>query len=748
MNRRIVAILSLVIALILGALIPVAPAGAVTSQTWRQRERADFEKGEPKGVSLAADGSLRLSPRLDTLWETGQPYLWALAQDRKGNLYAAGGNDGVISRIATGAKAAPFASVAEPEIHALVVDAAGNLYAGTAPHAKVYKFGPDGKQIWAYDTGEEYVWALTFDTRGSLYAATGVEGRILKIDAGGRGQVFFDSAETHIRSLATGRDGELYAGSDGHGLVLRISPKGEGFVLYDAPLAEVTGLAVAADGSLYAAVIGETGARAPRVERPLPAPSPPAQGTGTGGEGGGPAPQPSPTPQGQEGPPPQPIAEQRIPISMEGKVLKISPDGYAREVWSGNQEAILSLAAPRGGRLLLGSSAQGRIYALDEGDKVSEVARIGSGQVTAMLPLERDVAVAGSNFGSVALLRPGYAESGLFESRVLDAHSFAAWGRAAWRAETPKGTTVALTVRCGNTEEPDRTWAAWGAPLASPDGSLVDCPTARFLQWRATLKTADVDHTPVLREVAITYLQRNLPPEIKKIEVQAPGVSFQKVPASPASGPQEARGAGSGTGDIEGGGVRKPRPTSRRGFDPGARSVTWQASDPNDDDLTYDLYYRAADETVWKRVRKDIDEDFATLDGAALPDGTYRFRVVATDAPSNPQGKALTIEELSAPFDVDTTPPRIEEIKTVVQGSTARVGFTAADSFSIIREAAWSIDAGDWQVAPPADGLEDSRSERHEIAVEGLAAGEHSVVIRATDGAGNTGSGRTVIRTP
>jgi sugar lactone lactonase YvrE len=744
MNRRIVAVLSLVV-----ALIPVAPAGAVTSQTWRQRERADFEKGEPKGVSLAADGSLRLSPRLDTLWETGPPYLWALAQDRKGNLYAAGGNDGVISRLAAGAKAAPFARVAEPEIHALIVDAAGNLYAGTAPHAKVYKFGPDGNQLWAYDTGEEYVWALAFDRQGALFAATGIEGRILKIDAAGRGQVFFDSAETHIRSLATGRDGELYAGSDGHGLVLRVSSKGEGFVLYDAPLAEVTGLAVAADGSLYAAVIGEAGARGPRAERPSPPPSPPAQGGGgAGGEGGSPAPQPSPTPQGQESQPPPPIAEQRIPINMEGKVLKISPDGYAREVWSGSQEAILSLAAPRGGRLLLGSSAQGRIYALDENDKVSEVARIGSGQVTAMLPLERDVAIAGSNFGTVALLRPGYAESGQFESRVLDARSFAAWGRAAWRAEAPKGTSVALTVRCGNTEEPDRTWSPWGAPLAGSDGSLVDCPTARFLQWRAMLKSADADHTPILREVAITYLQRNLPPEIKKIEVQAPGVSFQKVPASPAAGPQEGRGAGSGTGDIEGGGVKKPRPTSRRGFEPGARSVNWQASDPNDDDLVYDLYYRAADETAWKRIRREIDDDFATLDGAALPDGTYRFRVVASDAPSNPQGKALTAEELSAPFDVDNTPPRIEEIKTSMQGSTARVGFTAADSFSIIREAAWSVDAGDWVVAPPADGLEDSRSELHEIDVEGLAAGEHSIVIRATDGAGNTGAGRAVIRIP
>src|SRR3989442_239557 len=257
------------------------------------------------------------------------------------------------------------------------------------------------------------------------------------------------------------------------------------------------------------------------------------------------------------------------------------------------------------------------------------------------------------------------------------------WDRASWRAETPKETSIALSVRCGNTEEPDRTWTDWrGAPFTS-GGALLDCPASRFLQWSAHMKTGEPSRTPSLREVSVTYLQANLPPEFRKVEVQAPGVSFQKIPGSPPGGPPESRPAASPGSDVEGGVRKKPRPQSRRGFEPGARSVTWQASDPNDDDLAYDVFYREISEKAWKKIRSKIDEDFVTLDGTAIPDGTYVFRIVASDAPSNPPGRALTSEKLSDPFDVDNTPPRIEEIKAQIAGSTLRVTFAAADSFSI-----------------------------------------------------------------
>ncbi|HXU12690.1 MAG TPA: hypothetical protein VN898_12050, partial [Candidatus Binatia bacterium] len=694
-------------------LLCVTLAMAVTSQTWRQREKDDFAKGELKGVSLLYDGALRLSPRLDSVHEGGQPYLWAIAEGPGGALFVSGGNDGTVLRVGKG-EAQVFFRAQEPEVHALAVDKAGNLLAGASPGGKVYKIAPDGKTLWTYDSGEKYVWALVFDRDGALYAATGVEGRILKIDASGHGRVFFDSAETHIRSLMLNDKGELIAGTDGHGLVFRVSPAGEGFVLYDAPLNEIVALAPGKDGTIYAAVADESGrpaSRGPSPPPPPPAAPPPAPGAPGSSESA--TPQATPPPPPEQGPPP----EQRVPIGMEGKVLAISRDGYAREIWAGGQEAILSLAVAPDGNLLMGSSNQGRIYGVDAAGNVTELLRLASAQVTALLRRSSgDIAVAGSNSGSVSLLRSGFAASGTYESRVLDARSFATWGRASWRTETPKGTSIALGVRCGNTEEPDRTWTDWRSAPFAQDSALLDCPASRFLQWRAQLKTDDSARTPSLREVAVTYLQANLPPEIKKVDVQAPGVTFQKMPGSGGpGGPSDSRGSGSSGSDVEGGVRKRPRPQSRRGYDDGARSINWQASDPNDDDLLYDVYYRAADEKTWKKIRDRIDEDFVTLDSHAMPDGTYIFRVVATDAPSNAPGRALTAEKLSAAFDVDNTPPRIENIKAQVQPNALRLTFAASDSFSIIRETACSVDAGDWLPLQAADGLDDSRTETYDV---------------------------------
>jgi sugar lactone lactonase YvrE len=742
----------LVLAASLVLALQVSNLQAVGSQTWRQREKADFEKGEPKGVSLSADGALRISPRLDTLYESTQPYLWALAQDRNGLVYAAGGNEGKIFRIPPTGKGEVFFKADDPEVHALAIDASGNLYAGTSPGGRVYKIGPDGKKVWICETGEKYVWALALDGQGNVLAGTGVEGRILKIDGQGRSRVFYDSAETHIRALVLDDQGNLLAGTDGHGLVLRISPKGDGFVLYDAPLNEVAALVVGRGGTIYAATLGETGRAAPRPERvpAVPQPTPAGQGTQPS-EGGQQAGQTSPSGQEAQAPP---QVEQRIPIAMEGKVLAISKDGYGREVWSASQEAILSLAAAADGSLIMGSSQEGKIYSLDSGNEVSEVARLGSGQITAMLRRGApgrggaepgDLWIAGSNFGTVSLLHSGHAQAGTFESRVLDAHSFADWGHVSWRADLPKGTSLEFSARSGNTEDPDRTWSDWIAVPGSAEEGRLACPPARFLQWRAALRTDDTSRTPALREVAVTYLQRNLPPEIRKIEIQAPGVSFQKVPAGPPGSPAEGRSQGA---DVEGAARRKARPQSRRGYDPDARSVSWQAVDPNDDDLVYDVYYRAIDEARWKSIRKEIDEDFVTLDGTALPDGTYVVRVVASDSPSNPPGQALTAEKTSAYFDVDNTPPRIEAIKAAVQGTTVRLDFAASDTFSVIRAVEYAIDAGEWVSALPTDGLNDSLRETYSLGIASLAAGEHSIVIRATDGAGNTGAGKAVITIP
>ena len=95
-----------------------------------------------------------------------------------------------------------------------------------------------------------------------------------------------------------------------------------------------------------------------------------------------------------------------------------------------------------------------------------------------------------------------------------------------------------------------------------------------------------------------------------------------------------------------------------------------------------------------------------------------------------------------------TPPPRIEELKAQIAGSSVRLTFTASDSFSIIRDTAYSLDAGDWVTAQPVDGLNDSPNERYDLSLPRPGPGEHSIVVRSVDAAGNTGAGKVIVDIP
>ena len=53
-------------------------------------------------------------------------------------------------------------------------------------------------------------------------------------------------------------------------------------------------------------------------------------------------------------------------------------------------------------------------------------------------------------------------------------------------------------------------------------------------------------------------------------------------------------------------------------------------------------------------------------DTTTVPNGTYFVKIVASDAPSNPAGTALTGELESVAFEVDNTPPVISVTSTRV----------------------------------------------------------------------------------
>jgi hypothetical protein len=211
-------------------------------------------------------------------------------------------------------------------------------------------------------------------------------------------------------------------------------------------------------------------------------------------------------------------------------------------------------------------------------------------------------------------------------------------------------------------------------------------------------------------------------------------------------------GQGSDSGSSFGGSgshFDSPTPSSR---DRDSIGVKWSAHDENDDQLVYSLYYRGDGETRWLLLKDNLTDKAYSFDASLLPDGGYKVKVIASDAPSHSPGEGLTASKESRRFEVDTTPPRIENLAASVEGGQIHVTFRAADSFSAIKRAEYSVDAGEWKYVEPVGQLADAKTENYDFKVapegakDGAASSEHVVVVRVYDRYENMGAAKTLIR--
>src|SRR3954467_3667164 len=69
------------------------------TQTWRQTKFEEFEKGTARGVAIRSDGALELAPSFKAIYTTPSTYIWSIAADGQGNVYAATGAPARVYRI-------------------------------------------------------------------------------------------------------------------------------------------------------------------------------------------------------------------------------------------------------------------------------------------------------------------------------------------------------------------------------------------------------------------------------------------------------------------------------------------------------------------------------------------------------------------------------------------------------------------------------------------------------------------------
>jgi len=755
----------------------ISTAFAEGTRTWEQSKFDELTKGTATGVAIRSAGGLELAPTFKSLYGTPSTYIWAIAADDAGNVYVAAGAPARVYRITPDGKATIIFEPKELQVQTLQTGPGGVIYAATAPDGKVYKLEhtPGGKghpakadpaqdaasdkadkdkekdtakpaadPSWSssvyFEPGTKYIWDLALDKSGNLYVATGDHGEIYRVTPKGEHSVFFKSDETHIRVLAFDGQDNLIAGSDGSGLIYRISPAGEGFVLYSAPKKEITALALDRSGNIYAAAVGEkrgggTGASALAASLlGLATNAPPATT---------PAPGITITPA-----PGAPQTTGPFPFPGGGAtggsdVYRIAPDGSPARVWTSREDIVYALAFDSEGRLLAGTGNRGHIFAITGLDEFSALLKAPASQVTAFANAPGGgLYAATSNLGKVFLLGPKAENEGTYESDVFDAKIFSRWGRAEFRG----AGNVDIYARSGNVDNPDRNWSPWKKIDFGKNGE-TGVPAARYAQWKAVLHGGS--SAPAVESVALNYLPKNAAPEIDDVTVQV-GVKYQPLPKMSGQGGSDSNTSfgGSSFGGSSGTHFEAQTPGSR---DRDSIGVKWSAHDDNDDQLVYSVYYRGDGEKRWLLLKDNLSDKAYSFDASLLPDGGYTVKVVASDAPSHSPGEELTASKESRRFEVDTTPPRVENLAASVESGQIHVTFRAVDGFSPVKRAEYSVDAGEWKYVEPVGQLSDAKTENYDFKVapeEGKdgAAPEHVVVVRVYDRYENMGAAKVLIR--
>lgn len=682
------------------ALFAPALAFAAAEKAWTPLVRGQVPAGEAKGAAPTSRGTIEAAPESKELSSPSSPYLWSLAVIGDA-AFAGSGDGGEVWRVPSDGSAAKSIHDATETQAQVLASWDGSLIAGVNPGARVVRMRADGANVEpVLDATEAYVWTVLRDGK-SLLVGVGSPGKVYRVEpgSGAAAKVALDAGDAHVRSLAFAKDGRLLAGTDGRGLVIRAEKDGTRFVLFDAPRREISSISVAADGTIWFSAVGAEEADTAPV-----APTPSA------------SPTPVPPTDPKKGPP--------------GQLYRMRPDGFSELVWQAPGPGIYSVIADGDGALIA-TGDPAAVWRIDADGVSRKVLDPSAGQATALVRDGDSVLVATANPSKVIRLTSKRKTPGVFESAALDAGGFAKWGRMTWTA-AGDAKRVEIATRSGNTATPDASWSAWSKGIA-PDGGAITSPSARYLQYRATI---DPGAAAEVSWIEAIYRVENRAPKVDGIWLEEPGITIAPKADAPPSYtlPPEAKPPV----------VRKELP-QKRGFQRGWRAARWTASDPDGDDLLFDVFVRGIGESRWRPLAKAQPEAYTTWEAALLPDGRYELRVVASDAAVNGTGVGLSGERISMPFDIDNTPPRVEDAAAKRDGGALRVTFTATDAVGVANAHA-SIDGGEWIPLVAEDGIADSPRERYTVTLPDPGAGEHLVVIRATDRAGNPGSAKATVK--
>lgn len=727
---------------------------------WQPNTYEVLNKGKTMGTTVTQSGKIQLSGRLRVLCKLPTSYVWSMATDSKGVVYAGTGSQGIIYQIQPDGQFQEFVRLPLLTVNALCAGEGDILYAGGAPSGAVYRIR-EGQVEKVWQGNSKYINVLLW-VDGTLYIATGAPARLIALREG-KASILLSTEETHFTSLAVDNQGHLYAGTSDTGMVYQVTPSGWR-VIYDSKEPCIAALACDEGGNLYIGTLPHG-----NVYR----------------------------------------------FAVDGRVVALSP----RTGWS-----VRSMLMHAGQLAIMTSDRIYKVNPTADDATLSQNfqgIRMQEGIEILSAAMHQGMLYVGTaNAGEILVGEP--VQEGTYESPVHDAKQMANWGYIRWLAELPENTSVQLQTRSGNTPEPDETWSGWSLPYTDSRGSRVSSPPARFIQFRAVLsrqgENVGEQSTPTLRAVSLSYLPKNQPPKLTLLEPKPYTVWSEKNTIRWKASDPDGDTLSYETFISSDGGKNwerlETKPVTEKKEAPRGENKKGDQT-PSEEEIAAHLQMeldRASDmpaeirEQIMqnlpqaaKSLREEMErmiasgqplppelsqigkDDSHSPSGAArsskaewdtngYPDGVYLVKITATDKPSMPNG-FYQVEALSAPVIICNTPPVLIVNESRIQVSEKGEAVIEGVVFQYFRpqkeekpeekpsrEMRHDVpvvavqyrvdDSKEWSSAEPADGFFDSGFERFRIRTDALPKGEHSLEIKVFNSSGKTAVQKVKVKVP
>ena len=246
-----------------------------------------------------------------------------------------------------------------------------------------------------------------------------------------------------------------------------------------------------------------------------------------------------------------------------------------------------------------------------------------SSQITALAVSGSIVYLGTANPAKLILVSSSYAETGEYESDLIDGNQPSHWGKLQIEADIPTGCKVMVSSRSGNLKDVnDPTFSDWtkAQPVVGP--VQLNRPLGRYCQYKLSMSTSKATRTPIIQEVAVANTIPNLAPKVVEVTVGLAGKSEKR----------------------------------------GIFEINCKANDDNGDTLIYKIDMRKVGRVNWIELEEKTDKPSFEWDGRTVEDGRYEIRVTASDELSNSISTRETGSRVSEAVVVDNTGPKFEFI--------------------------------------------------------------------------------------